>query len=130
MRPQLRPAEGLEPEAIQQQVENQQEEDQQDEVKESEAADISEVPIETHAPGTYEPTTADVVRVRQIIFKGVNVPVELIDMILDFAEYWPHNTTVLDPGPILSGSGLSENTLLVSLTTIPNPHQPFLVIAN
>jgi hypothetical protein len=50
----------------------------------------------TTAPDTegsaHEPTIADVLVVKAMLAKGLSLPAEIIDTIVDFAEYWPHTT--------------------------------------
>ncbi|KAK1701181.1 hypothetical protein BDP55DRAFT_625426 [Colletotrichum godetiae] len=42
-------------------------------------------------PGNYKPSHADVIVVRVMLEKAFNFPPELLDLIIDQAEYWPHS---------------------------------------
>ncbi|XDG07542.1 hypothetical protein ABKA04_007157 [Annulohypoxylon sp. FPYF3050] len=44
----------------------------------------------------YEPRPEDIVEVKDILSKARNIPPELVDMILDRAEYWACSATVID----------------------------------
>ncbi|KAM7201943.1 hypothetical protein V8F20_004651 [Naviculisporaceae sp. PSN 640] len=44
----------------------------------------------------YEPTVLDVIVVKEMLHKALNLPPELVDSIVDLAEYWPHTTTEID----------------------------------
>ncbi|KAH8819041.1 hypothetical protein F5884DRAFT_759280 [Xylogone sp. PMI_703] len=44
-------------------------------------------------PPTYEPTVSDVLMVKRLILHVSELPLELVDLIIDYAEYWPHTTT-------------------------------------
>ena len=70
---------------------------------------ISESP---EAPRVYEPTVEDVVSVKTFFFKKYALPIELLDAIIDFAEYWPHTTTKLTQQTSIR-SGSREDQMLV-----------------
>ncbi|KAH8885622.1 hypothetical protein GQ53DRAFT_750972 [Thozetella sp. PMI_491] len=40
----------------------------------------------------FEPTVADVMVVKAMVSKALNLPNEIVDTIVDLAEYWPHTT--------------------------------------
>lgn len=40
----------------------------------------------------YEPTVSDVLEVRCMLSKAQKLPLELVNIIFDMAEYWPHAT--------------------------------------
>ncbi|OHE99742.1 hypothetical protein CORC01_04878 [Colletotrichum orchidophilum] len=42
-------------------------------------------------PGNYKPSHVDVIVVRVMVEKAFNFPPELLDLIIDQAEYWPHS---------------------------------------
>jgi hypothetical protein len=61
---------------------------------------------------TYNPSVEDVFHVKTILHKISSFPLEIIDAIIDLAEYWPHASTVYSsPTRVLSGSG--ENRFMV-----------------
>jgi hypothetical protein len=67
----------------------------------------------------YEPTVTDVFDVRDMMIKSLGLPLELIEAIIDAAEYWPHTTAVCDftatpDGPLFVRSGRNnEDVFLV-----------------
>ncbi|KAJ0295904.1 hypothetical protein COL516b_012150 [Colletotrichum fioriniae] len=42
-------------------------------------------------PGNYKPSHVDVIVVRVMLEKAFNFPPEILDLIIDQAEYWPHS---------------------------------------
>lgn len=44
----------------------------------------------------YEPSIPDVLVVKAMLGKGLHLPPELIDSIVDQAEYWPHTSAMVD----------------------------------
>lgn len=66
----------------------------------------------------YQPSIADVLETKQFLYDHCKLPAELVDVVIDFAEYWPHTSSVtaIDPdNPILVRSGgQGENRFLVS----------------
>lgn len=64
-------------------------------------------------PGTFEPSPMDVIVARAILSQGLKLPHEIALSILDFAEYWPHTSTVLDhPITVNSGRGREDQFVL------------------
>jgi hypothetical protein len=71
----------------------------------------------------YQPSIADVLVTKAMLTKSLSVPPEIIDTIVDLAEYWPHTTTEAIFGEdyvaargnniYMQGSG-QENGFLVS----------------
>lgn len=74
----------------------------------------------------HEPTIADVLVVKAMLIKALNLPAELVDAIVDLAEYWPHTTTEasFDGGvPVARGGGDrhgKENVFLVNPRATPS----------
>lgn len=73
----------------------------------------------------YEPTAMEVIFVRAMLEKALQLPSEIINNIIDYAEYWPHTSTVVDysnwPGQqrvVHAGEPSTENVFLVSLNTL------------
>lgn len=61
----------------------------------------------------YRPSTQDVVSVKKSLM-GLQLPLELIDTIIDRAEYWPHITTVRSGTQISARAGTdNENRFIV-----------------
>ncbi|OBT70408.1 hypothetical protein VE03_00214 [Pseudogymnoascus sp. 23342-1-I1] len=48
----------------------------------------------TNSPDAFDPAIADVFSVKAIL-QSLSLPLELADTIIDFAQYWPHTSTVL-----------------------------------
>ncbi|KUJ06346.1 uncharacterized protein LY89DRAFT_603447 [Mollisia scopiformis] len=66
-------------------------------------------------PAHFDPFLADVFEVKNDLCKGLKLPMELIDSIVDFAEYWPHTTTVRRGEKIVTtGRGHEEDFVLRS----------------
>ncbi|KAB5547188.1 hypothetical protein GE09DRAFT_1130259 [Coniochaeta sp. 2T2.1] len=67
-------------------------------------------PVEPH-----EPSILDVLVVKAMLAKACKLPVELVNTILDLAEYWPHTTSEWSGGPlsIFGGRGDRENVFLL-----------------
>lgn len=62
----------------------------------------------------------DVVVARAMLAEGLKLPHEIVLSILDFAEYWPHTSTVLDhPMTVHTGRG-QEDRFVVNMAQ--NPH--------
>ena len=69
--------------------------------------------------GTFKPTPIDIVVIRVMLIAAKKLPPDLIDTILDQAEYWAHSTNAIDyvaeRGRVLqiSGSSNEESQFLV-----------------
>ena len=77
-----------------------------------------ETPENREYSGLYEPSIEDVFSVKTILSGNFELPLELVDTIIDHAEYWPH-TSVIRTGEALTvqaGAG-HENQFLVSRQT-------------
>lgn len=63
----------------------------------------------------YEPSILDVLVVKAMLNKAVALPPELLNTILDQAEYWPHSTSEWSGGPlsIFGGRRDREDVFLV-----------------
>ncbi|TAQ86214.1 hypothetical protein B7494_g5466 [Chlorociboria aeruginascens] len=58
-----------------------------------------EVVMDSSIPSLHTPTVEDVLSVKKILqdmHNGPHLPMELVDAIIDVAEYWPHTTTSMD----------------------------------
>lgn len=53
----------------------------------------------------YSPSTTEVLAVKDALFQRFKLPLELIDRIIDFAEYWPRTTTCRTGGQLHVRSG-------------------------
>lgn len=64
----------------------------------------------------YQPSIGDVFVVKDILFKKCRLPLEIIDVVIDFAEYWPHTSTIRTGGElkVAAGRPLYENQFIVS----------------
>lgn len=78
---------------------------------EDEEPSTSQVPM--HEPGQFEPFLADVLEVKNDLCKGLRLPMEIVDTIVDFAEYWPHTTTVRRSGVKTVRTGSAEEEQLI-----------------
>jgi hypothetical protein len=63
----------------------------------------------------YTPSIQDILEVKQILTEKGALPLEIVDTIVDFAEYWIKTTTCRTRGQVtVRAGGEFENTLLVS----------------
>lgn len=66
----------------------------------------------------YQPMVLDVLRVKKCLSKvgTYPLPLEVVDTIIDYAEYWPCTTTEMSEGRkrIQGGNSAGENVLIVS----------------
>ncbi|OAA63875.1 hypothetical protein ISF_04584 [Cordyceps fumosorosea ARSEF 2679] len=84
------------------------------EPSEDRSADAPAIPYagQHNADGHYDPSPIDVVVVRIMIAKATKLPVDVVDGIFEFAEYWVRTTTAADyTGNVLSVH--SSNKFLV-----------------
>jgi hypothetical protein len=79
-----------------------------------------ENPDRTHIPepSHHQPSVGDVLKVKEYLLEGFDVPLELIDNIIDFAEYWPHTTSITTPigddePPVIVRSGDARENILI-----------------
>jgi len=69
----------------------------------------------------YQPSIEDVLRVKDILMsvqKSNSLPIELVDNIIDHAEYWPHSTTTTFEGQdiqVRAGNERRENCFIVRI---------------
>lgn len=63
----------------------------------------------------------DVIVARAMLSQGLKLPHEIALSILDFAEYWPHTSTVLDhPITVNSGRGREDQFVVSTAKHIPH----------
>ena len=80
----------------------------------------------TQAP-RHEPSIVDVIVVKAMLTKALSLPPEIIDRIVDLAEYWPHTTTELNGTTVIargnstlgSSHAGAEDMFLVCLSLYP-----------
>ena len=64
----------------------------------------------------YEPSLVDIALVKAMLIRAKKLPPDLVDTILDMAEYWAHSTTRLDERiGILGGNEERENRFLARI---------------
>lgn len=76
-------------------------------------------PVRRHSEGdkSYQPSIVDVAVVKAMLYRAKKLPADLIDTILDMAEYWIHTSTHLDERiSVMGGSEARENRFLVSIS--------------
>ena len=81
-------------------------------------------------PGSYEPTVLDVIVVKAMLNKAIRLPPEIIDTVVDMAEYWPHTSTemIYTGRPAIARKNATsgaENQFLVSPPSTSNKNIPF-----
>ncbi len=65
----------------------------------------------------HEPSIADVLVVKAMLIKALSLPPEIVDSLIDLAEYWPHTTSGISferPTTVAQGR-IREDAFLVSL---------------
>jgi hypothetical protein len=67
----------------------------------------------------HEPSLVDVIVAKAMLTKALSLPPEIIDRIVDLAEYWPHTTTELDGTTVIARGG-NNNPLGPSRTGSEN----------
>jgi len=64
----------------------------------------------------YLPSVQDVIVVKAMLLKGKYLPIEIVDLLVDHAEYWPHTTAAVTSnaatGPLYARAN-NENRFLV-----------------
>lgn len=63
----------------------------------------------------YKPSVSDVLVVKAFLCASHTLPLELIDTIIDAAEYWPHTTTTRSTQVQIHGNSNDSNQLVVRL---------------
>ncbi|TVY43765.1 hypothetical protein LSUB1_G001253 [Lachnellula subtilissima] len=83
----------------------------------------------------YQPSVEDVLQVKQSLFKELHLPIELVEVVIDVAEYWPHTTSVTTndadhPISVRSGANFENQFLLRTfpLGYVPNGDNPTTLI--
>ena len=61
----------------------------------------------------YQPSVSDVLTVKEALLQKFTLPFELVDTILDLAQYWPHTTTINSQGKTIRSGHGREDVFLV-----------------
>ncbi|EPE35268.1 hypothetical protein GLAREA_10965 [Glarea lozoyensis ATCC 20868] len=74
--------------------------------------------LESEPSEPFSPTADDVVEVKKFFLESAKLPLELVDAIIDQAEYWPHTRSVFhrheSENPLyVRAGGVEENSLLL-----------------
>lgn len=69
---------------------------------------------EIYSSTRYGPSVGDVMKVKGFMFQKFNLPIEIIDTIIDAAEYWPHTSTQTDEERSIRAQRDRENQFVVS----------------
>jgi hypothetical protein len=86
-----------------------------------------EAPSKPKDDGLFSPKADDVVEVKKLFLEHFKFPLELIDSIIDLAEYWPHTTSVFhrprkengaENALYVRAGDPSENQLIVSIPKV------------
>ena len=56
------------------------------------ASQSSATPKSSHEEGSYKPSVVDVLVVKVMLNRALKFPPEIVDIVIDVAEYWPHYT--------------------------------------
>jgi len=71
----------------------------------------------------YQPSVSDVIAVKEALHTKSTLPYELVDSIVDMAEYWPHNTTDLTESVSVKAGRDHENRFLLRSYPLGYPQQ-------
>jgi len=69
--------------------------------------------IMAETPDRYTPSVEDILAVKQTLVKKGKLPLELVDTIIDFAEYWVKSTTCRTNGEISIRAGRERENMLL-----------------
>jgi hypothetical protein len=67
-----------------------------------------------HDADRFKPTVDDVLRVKESLGRISSFPLELVDTVIDLAEYWPHTSTTTTTSMIVRPGREEENQFIVS----------------
>lgn len=68
----------------------------------------------------YRPSVRDVIGIKEALHKKSTLPYELVDTIVDMAEYWPHTTTTTQQETRVRAGHDRENMFIVSPNLSPS----------
>ena len=68
------------------------------------------------------PSVQDVLDVKAFLFEKTALPVELLDTIIDYAEYWPHTTVKTTTSTSVMAGAMRENQFIVSWEGFMSKH--------
>jgi len=69
----------------------------------------------------YKPSIEDVLSVKEMFLKNRLLPPELVDPVIDFAEYWPHTTSARKERiTVRAGAEDRENQFIVHWSSAPS----------
>jgi hypothetical protein len=63
------------------------------------------------------PSPKDVLEVKRLLLKTCKIPIEIVDVIIDYAEYWPR-TTVTNGRKNFRVGGADSDTFIVSVNLL------------
>lgn len=81
--------------------------------RQEEASSGSSSSPSSSEPQSYKPSALDVVVTKIMLQQGLHLPPEVVLSIVDFAEYWPHTTAVLNRSLSATGGWSSENLFVL-----------------
>lgn len=78
------------------------------------------------------PRLSDIIEVKNMLLKAYALPLDIVDAIVDYAEYWPHTTmSTKEPSWARAGArphspspGTSEDRFVVSIIEFSYPQTP------
>lgn len=82
-----------------------------------EQSEISWTPCAMYDSDRYLPSVSDVLSTKAILLGGTGLPLELINPIIDFAEYWPHTTTSRSGSTTVRAGRNHEDQFIVGIPT-------------
>jgi len=79
----------------------------------AEGSEKSWTPATAYHSSRYSPSVSDVLDIKSYLFKKFSLPVELIDSVIEFAEYWPHTTTITKTSTTIRAQRDRENQFIL-----------------
>lgn len=76
--------------------------------------------FEVYSPERYKPSVDEVMAVKEALHEKSMLPFELVDSIVDMAEYWPHTTTTNQQLTTIRAGRNHEDLLMVSFLRTSN----------
>jgi hypothetical protein len=74
---------------------------------------------EKYSSDRYQPSVSDVITVKEALHKKSTLPYELVDAVIDFAEYWPHTSTITQqPTIVQTGRNQEHERFIVSRSNV------------
>jgi len=71
-------------------------------------AAMSALQINNEPPPFDSPTVQDVLAVKRMFLQAIKLPLEIVDTVIDYAEYWPHTSVVTNHSFLATGAHIGR----------------------